>query len=59
MKQMLLKLSGIALLAVAFGALAVADERCHDPVVPEIDPASGANAIALVAGALLVLRSCR
>ena len=55
MKQMLLKLSGIALLAVAFGAVAAASvDR-----VPEIDPASGANAIALVAGALLILRSRR
>ena len=54
MKQALLKLSGIALLAVAFGAVCAAT-----PAVPEIDPASGANAIALVAGALLIIRSRR
>jgi hypothetical protein len=29
------------------------------PSVPEIDPASGANALALIAGSLVVLRSCR
>jgi MYXO-CTERM domain-containing protein len=41
-------LTGIGLAGAAFGIAA-----------PEIDPASGANALALLSGALLVLRARR
>lgn len=42
-----LALLGVGMTSVCFGAL------------PEIDPASGANALALLAGALLVIRGRR
>jgi hypothetical protein len=45
-------LFAVVLLAVGSSVLAMAE-------VPEIDPGSGANALALIAGALVVLRSCR
>lgn len=52
MKHTVLKLGGIALIAIGvssnlFGAF----------VAPEIDPATGMNAVALVAGALMIIRS--
>jgi len=48
------RLIAIALLVVGSSAVAMAG-----PGVPEIDPASGANALALIAGGLLILRSRR
>jgi hypothetical protein len=45
----------IALLLLVAGSPVVAMAR----VIPEIDPASGASALALIAGGLLILRSCR
>jgi len=49
MKHNLMKIAGMALLAIgASGALMAS--------VPEIDPASGANAIALLTGAMLIIR---
>jgi hypothetical protein len=48
------KLIAVALLVAGFSAVAMAA-----PGVPEIDPASGANAVALIAGGLLILRSRR
>jgi hypothetical protein len=42
------------LLAIGCSAVAMAG-----PNVPEIDPGSGANALALIAGSLVVLRSWR
>ena len=53
MKNTLMKLSGIALVAIGVSG------ACLAQTVPEIDPATGANALALVAGALLVIRSRR
>jgi hypothetical protein len=47
------KLIAVLLLIVGSSAVAMAN------VAPEIDPASGANALALIAGALVVLRSRR
>jgi len=47
------KLIAIALFVVGFSAVAMAAPA------PEIDPASGANALALIAGGLLILRSRR
>lgn len=48
------KTLGMLLLIVAASACCWAS-----PVAPEIDPASGGSAIALIAGALLVIRSRR
>jgi hypothetical protein len=49
-----LKLMAVALLVVGCSAVAMAG-----PNAPEIDPASGANALALIAGGLVILRSRR
>ena len=46
------KLIGLLLLLAGSSAVALA-------VTPEIDPASGGSAIALIAGGLLILRSRR
>jgi hypothetical protein len=54
-KNTLLKLSGIALVAIGVAGACLAQVA----PTPEIDPATGANALALVAGALLVIRSRR
>jgi len=51
-KSTIMKASGMALIAVGLAASCFA-------TVPEIDAASGTNAIALIAGALLVIRSRR
>ena len=53
MKNNLMKIAGAALLAVGMS------RACFAVGVPEIDPASGVNAIALLAGALLMIRSRR
>lgn len=45
----------IALVLFVVGSAAVAMAR----PAAEIDPASGASALALIAGGLLILRSCR
>jgi hypothetical protein len=49
------KLLALALLCVGASVLASAQVQG----VPEIDPASGASAIALIAGALIVIRGRR
>jgi hypothetical protein len=49
------RLAGLILLGI--GACAVM--AAAPPVAPEIDPASGVNALALAAGALLVIRGRR
>ena len=49
MKNNLMKIAGAALLAVGISGGCFAS-------VPEIDPASGVNAVALLAGALLMIR---
>jgi hypothetical protein len=46
----------IALVLLVIGSSAVAAAL---PSAPEIDPASGANALALIAGGLVILRSRR
>jgi hypothetical protein len=48
------KLIAVVLLLVGASVVAMAV-----PSTPEIDPASGANALALIAGALVILRSRR
>jgi len=48
------KLIAVALLVIGFSVALPAP-----PEVPEINPASGANALALIAGGLVVLRSRR
>jgi hypothetical protein len=53
MKNTLMKIAGAALLAVGMSG------ACLAVGVPEIDPASGANAVALIAGALLIIRGRR
>ncbi len=50
MNQTALKLAGLALLTIGVASICAAS-------VPEIDPASGANALALLTGALLIIRS--
>ena len=47
-----MKITGMALLVIGMSSSCFA-------VVPEIDPASGANALALLAGALLIIRGRR
>jgi len=49
------KLIAIALFAIGSTVVAMASAAN----VPEIDPAAGANALALIAGGLLILRSRR
>lgn len=48
--QKIMKVAGFALLVAGTASMACA-------AVPEIDPASTTNAIALVAGAILIIRS--
>jgi len=50
----MLKLIAVALLLIGCSAALPAGSEA-----PEIDPASGANALALIAGGLVVLRSRR
>jgi hypothetical protein len=49
--RLIWKLGGLCLLTL--GAAMV----CPAPTAPEVDPSVGINAIALVSGALLILRS--
>ena len=48
----MMKMAGMALLGIGVSGACLA-------AVPEIDPASGANALALLAGALLIVRGRR
>lgn len=50
----MLKPIALVLLVIGFSVALPAPEP-----VPEIDPASGANALALIAGGLVILRSRR
>jgi hypothetical protein len=52
-KSTLMKVVGVALLGIGVAG------SCLAVPVPEIDAATGANALALVAGALMILRSRR
>lgn len=51
-KSLLMKMAGLALLGIGMSSVGFA-------AVPEIDPASGANALALLAGAMLIIRGRR
>jgi len=53
MKNNLMKFAGVALLAAGMSG------SCFALGFPEIDPASGANALALLAGAMLIIRGRR
>ena len=52
-KDRLMKIAALALLGIGTAGL------CFGVSVPEIDAGSGANALALLAGALLIVRSRR
>jgi uncharacterized membrane protein YdcZ (DUF606 family) len=51
MKQSLMKAVGMLLLGIGVASFGFAQVRA-----PEIDPASGINAIALLAGAVMLIR---
>ena len=53
MTSHLMKIAGVALLTIGMSGVCLATQS------PEIDPASGANAVALLAGALLMIRGRR
>jgi hypothetical protein len=53
MQKLLLKVCGFSLLAIGASSILGAT------AVPEIDPGSGANAIALLSGVLLLARAVR
>ena len=53
-KPMILKIAGLVLLCVGMASVGAA----IDPVgAPEIDAATGTNALALLAGAVMIIRS--
>ena len=52
MNNLMMKIAGAALVAIGMSSVGLA-------AVPEIDPASGANALALLTGALLIIRGRR
>jgi hypothetical protein len=52
-KNMMMKVAGMVLLGIGVAG------SCLAVTTPEIDPSTGANAVALVAGALLVIRGRR
>jgi hypothetical protein len=54
MKSNIMKIAGIALVGIGMSSICSAAL-----MVPEIDPASGASALALLTGALLVIRGRR
>jgi uncharacterized protein YpuA (DUF1002 family) len=51
--NLIMKIAGTALVAVGMSS------ACLAVAVPEIDPASGASALALLTGALLIIRGRR
>jgi hypothetical protein len=53
MKNLMMKIAGMALLCVAVSSVGFA------AATPEIDPATGGSAIALLSGALLMIRGRR
>ena len=52
-KSTLMRFAGIALVGIGVAG------SCLASPVPEIDAATGANALALIAGALMIMRSRR
>jgi len=53
MKNRIMKIAGLALLGVGMSSV------CLAVGVPEIDPASGGSALALLTGAMLIIRGRR
>jgi hypothetical protein len=54
MKSLMMKIAGLSLLCIGVSSIASAAIT-----TPEIDPASGASALALLSGALLMIRGRR
>jgi hypothetical protein len=52
-KPMVMKLAGLVLLGIGIASVCAAVV----PVTPEIDAATGTNALALLAGAVMIIRS--
>jgi len=52
-KNRMMKIAALASLLIGMASV------CFGPVTPEIDAGSGANALALLAGVLLIVRSRR
>jgi hypothetical protein len=52
--NLIMKIAGTALVGIGMSGMCLAVQT-----VPEIDPASGANALALLTGALLIIRARR
>jgi len=52
--NLVMKIAGMALVGIGMSGACMAVQT-----VPEIDPASGANALALLTGALLMIRARR
>jgi hypothetical protein len=52
-KNLIMKFAGMTMLCIGMSSFAFA------ATVPEIDPASGASALALLSGALLMIRGRR
>jgi len=55
-KSTIMKVAGIALIGIGVAGACLAQQL---PAAPEIDAATGGNALALVAGAWMILRSRR
>jgi hypothetical protein len=53
MKSNVMKIAGFALLGIGMSSV------CFAAATPEIDPASGASALAMLAGAMLMIRGRR
>jgi hypothetical protein len=52
-KLFVMKIAGFALLSIGMSSV------CQAAFVPEIDPASGASALAMLAGVMLMIRGRR
>ncbi|MGA3204551.1 MAG: VPEID-CTERM sorting domain-containing protein [Bryobacteraceae bacterium] len=53
--NLVMKIAGMAFVAIGMSGACMAVQT----ITPEIDPASGANALALLTGALLMIRARR
>ncbi len=53
-RSTILRVAGIALVGIGVAGACLAI-----PTTPEIDPSTGANALALIAGAFMIMRSRR
>jgi hypothetical protein len=54
--NLVMKIAGMALVGIGMSGACMAVQEI---ITPEIDPASGANALALLTGALLMIRARR